>query len=52
MSELARAAHPEELYDARGIYVCKVCNGCREEKEGQYRPEIFTNSNYDCDEQI
>jgi hypothetical protein len=44
--------YPEELYDARGIYVCKVCDECREEKQGRYRPEIFTNPHYDCDEPI
>lgn len=29
-------------YDARGIYLCKVCEHCEEERLGGYRPEILT----------
>jgi len=32
-------------YDARGIYLCRVCDTCREAKLAQYRPEIL--SGYD-----
>lgn len=40
------------LYDARGIYCCRVCDQCVEEKQACYRPEIFTNPSYECDEPI
>lgn len=43
---------PEDLYDARGIYCGKVCDACRDEKMGTYRPEIFTDCNYEADEPI
>lgn len=39
-------------YDARGIPLCKVCDTCREAKLSIYRPEVLTNSNYECDEEI
>lgn len=42
----------EQLYDARGIYCCLVCDNCRKEKLSRYRPEIFTDDNYECDENI
>ncbi len=44
--------YPEEVYDARGIYVAAVCDKCRAERLHGYRPEVFTNSQYECDEQI
>ena len=40
------------LFDARGVYCCRVCDQCEEEKTSRYRPEIFTNPSYECDEQI
>lgn len=40
------------LYDARGIYCCRVCDQCEEEKRSHYRSEIFDNPSYDCDEPI
>ena len=40
------------IYDARGIFCCSACEDCEEEKFAKYRPEIFTDSNYECDEQI
>ena len=43
---------PWPLYDARGIYVSLVCESCEEEVRSRYRPEIFDDSNYECDEQI
>lgn len=46
------AEYPEDLYDARGIYCCKVCPECREAKEGRYRPEVLSNPDYECDEPI
>ena len=40
-------------YDAQGIYLCRVCNGCVDEKLGKYRPEILTGyTQADVDEPI
>jgi hypothetical protein len=36
--------------DARGISIGYVCETCIEQKKGKYRPEIFTNSNYEADD--
>lgn len=33
--------------DARGIPVTRVCDKCEKFKLAKYRPEIFTDSNYD-----
>ena len=43
---------PDWVYDARNIPVKKVCDDCREEQLRGYRPEIFTDPNYECDEEI
>lgn len=43
---------PEEVFDARGIFVAKVCSACRTERLRGYRPEIFTDPNYDAFEPI
>ena len=40
------------LEDARGIFCGIVCEDCVEEKKSQYRPEIFTDSDYWTDEPI
>lgn len=40
------------VHDARGIFVAFVCSQCEEEKLKGYRSEIFTDSNYEADEQI
>jgi hypothetical protein len=37
--------------DARGISIGYVCEKCISKKKAQYRPEIFTDANYECDEQ-
>jgi hypothetical protein len=42
----------EENYDARGIYLCRTCPDCHEEKMGGYRQDVLTDSNYECDEPI
>ena len=42
----------EDIYDARGIYVTRVCDKCRKEKLSHYRQDIFTDSSYEVDEQI
>lgn len=38
--------------DARGIPLAKVCDKCRKEKLSKFRPEVLTNSDYECDEPI
>ena len=38
--------------DARGIYLCRVCEDCIEEKLSHYRPDVLTDSNYWSDEPI
>lgn len=30
----------EPAFDAQGIYLCRVCDHCRDEKLSGYRPEI------------
>ena len=42
----------EEVCDARGIFVAYVCDACRAERLAGYRPEIFTDAAYECDEPI
>lgn len=39
-----------ELVDARGIFCCFYCDRCDAEKRSQFRPEIFTDSNYEADD--
>jgi len=38
------------IYDGYGIYLCKVCKSCEDEKLSKYRKDIF--ERYDCDEDI
>lgn len=39
--------------DAQGIPLCRVCDDCRDEKLGRYRPEILTGYDQsDVDEPI
>lgn len=40
------------LYDARGIYCQSVCKACEKATMSKYRAEIFTDPNYDCDENL
>jgi hypothetical protein len=43
--------YPE--YDAQGIYLCAVCDECRDERLSKYRPEILTGyTQADVDEPI
>ena len=44
----------EPIYDARGIYCTATCGdpACVKEAESHFRPEIFTDPYYACDEQI
>lgn len=38
--------------DARGIPLARVCDACRDEKLRQFRPEVLTDPDYECDEPI
>jgi len=42
----------EEVLDARGIYICRVCDKCRDAKLRGFRPEVLTDPNYEADEPI
>ena len=44
--------YSEEVYDAKGIYVTRVCSKCRSEKLKGFRQEIFDDPGYECDEPI
>ena len=37
-------------YDGYGIYLCRVCEKCEQEKMSKYRSDIF--EIYECDERI
>jgi hypothetical protein len=39
-------------YDARGISIGYVCDKCQKSQRNKYRPEIFSDGNYECDEPI
>jgi len=41
-----------ELVDARGIFCSFVCDKCERRKRAEFRPDIFTDSNYWADEPI
>jgi hypothetical protein len=41
-----------ELFDARRIYCGRVCDKCEDGVKAKYRPEIFTDPNYETDEPI
>ena len=41
-----------EAYDARGIYLCKVCDACEKRKLAGYRPAVLNDPNYPADEPI
>jgi len=41
-----------DFFDARGLFLTRACPECKDEKLGQFRPEVLNNSNYDCDEAI
>lgn len=44
--------YPFWIYDARGIALVKACESCEEEKLKRYRPEVLTDWNYECCEEI
>jgi len=33
-------------YDARGIFLCYVCDTCKKEELNKYRPKVLTDPNY------
>lgn len=41
-----------QMFDARGIFVAYVCSRCITKVKCKYRPEIFSNPNYEADEPI
>ena len=41
-----------QLYDARGIYVARVCASCIRIVKSKYRPEIFLDPDYKTNEKI
>ncbi len=43
-------AYPE--HDARGIFISYCCDQCRLNILSRYRPEVLTDSSYECDEDI
>ena len=40
------------LYDVHGIYCCRICDVCEAEKRARFRPEIFTDPDYERSEDI
>jgi hypothetical protein len=44
--------HGEVEYDARGIYIGRMCDHCRTERLGHFRPEVLSDPGYDADEPI
>lgn len=42
----------EALIDAQGIFCCYVCDRCEGEKRGEYRSDIFADSDYWHDEPL
>lgn len=39
-------------YDARGIYLARVCERCVDSVLSKYRPDVLTDPNYYTDEPI
>jgi hypothetical protein len=39
-------------FDARGIFLTYACPKCRKVKLSEFRPEVLTDPNYECDEPI
>jgi hypothetical protein len=39
-------------YDARGIYLCLVCDKCVDAKLKEYRSDVLVDSNYWADEPV
>ncbi len=41
-----------EEWDARGIYLCRACESCRQERLSGFRPEVLSDPAYHADEDI
>lgn len=41
-----------EEYDAKGIYLCRVCDRCEAIKLATYRPDVLIDPNYYTDEPV
>ena len=39
-------------FDARGIELCRTGSKCHQRRMAGYRPEVLTDSNYECDEPV
>jgi hypothetical protein len=39
-------------YDARGIFLCYVCDICKKERLSEFRPDVLTDPNYWSSEPI
>lgn len=44
--------YSEPVSDARGIYIGRMCDKCRDERLSGFRPEVLTDPDYECDEPI
>jgi len=44
--------HTWEEYDARGIYLCRVCDKCYKARLSTFRKDVLTNPSYQADEPI
>ena len=42
----------EEQFDARGICIGACCDRCRAAKLAEFRPEVLSDEDYECDEDI
>ena len=43
---ITHAGNSWEEYDARGLYLARVCEHCVKHKLSKYRPEVLSNPNY------
>lgn len=50
--ECGKEKPTERHFDARGIYITRCCDECWTLLRKRYRPEVLTDSNYECDEPI
>lgn len=41
-----------DLYDARGLFLARVCGACLEDRLNSFRPDVFTDSSYEHDEPL
>lgn len=41
-----------DLCDARGIFIAYICSKCEANHMSGFRPEIFIDSHYECDESV